>query len=162
MATKHQYRLYSITAGGYLSALQVGIQSLHAAAELSVQLDSPKSQSVYKAWAQEDKTAIILTAFNHAGVLQAYEQISPLAAKLGLPCALFREDEASLNGAATAMSVILPVELYAAKLIPENPEVECSIPTFVYTAEDGSARIYANTAPHFKLIEAIRSYPLYR
>lgn len=162
MASVEQFRLYTFVAGNYLSPLQAGIQSLHAAAELSVLPAEGRQSSIYRLWACEDKTVIVCNAANHAGVLKAFELIEPLANRLGLPCALFREDEVSLNGAATAMSVIVPANLYDVEFTPEREELEGSVSYYKHTQSDGSLTIYANTTPDYRFIEVLKSYPLYR
>lgn len=107
------YRLYSITAAGYLSRLQQGLQTAHVVGELFADTElMSKQRDALLAWARTDKTIIILSAFNHGGVIDAYQQLSPLADSLNLPSAIFREDMESMNGMATACGVIVPEQLY--------------------------------------------------
>lgn len=114
-----EYRFYSFVAGGYISALQAGLQTAHAVSEMSVdqevQFCLKPAGDVYKKWAEIDKTIIICNAFNHAGVEAAFEEFSYFANELDLPCVIFHEDEQSLNGVATATAIIVPEIYYNAK-----------------------------------------------
>ena len=120
-------RLYSFAAAQYLSPLQVGLQTAHATAELSRRYGSlcPR-HALYGQWADEHKTIVILSAVNHAGVLRAFEVLNQLGAELNLPSALFREDEQSMSGMATACACIVPesfynvVALYSDEQIPNS------------------------------------------
>lgn len=109
-------RLYSIVAHHYLSPLQCGLQTAHVVAELSLYKSNTDQAQDFNAWAHTDKTIIILGAGNHAGVLDAYDTLQPLANQLGIPCAIFREDEQSMNGMATACGLVVEEELWAAQL----------------------------------------------
>jgi len=106
-------RLYSFAAAQYLSPLQVGLQTAHATAELSRRYGPlcPR-HALYGQWADEHKTIVILSAGNHAGVLRAFEVLNQLGAELNLPSALFREDEESMSGMATACACIVPESFY--------------------------------------------------
>lgn len=114
-----EYRFYSFVAGGYISALQAGLQTAHAVSEMSVDQEAQfclkPAGDVYKKWAEIDKTIIICNAFNHAGVEAAFEEFSYFANELDLPCVIFHEDEQSLNGVATATAIIVPEIYYNAK-----------------------------------------------
>lgn len=104
------YRLYSFVANGYLSPLQCGLQTAHAIAEMSVKYnDDTRADHAYRTWAGEDKVIIICGAFNSKGVASCVMELNRTGADcLGLPVALFCEDEDSLGGAATACAVVVP------------------------------------------------------
>lgn len=114
----HNYRLYTFVAGLYLSDLQKGLQTAHVVSELHTLYRSytgvdTRETAILDEWAELDKTIIILSADNHAGVLNAFNMFGPMAVtSLQLPIALFREDEQSMNGMATACGVIVPQTLW--------------------------------------------------
>ena len=102
------YRLYTFVANHYISPLQCGLQTAHVVSELSqFKTNTPQWQK-FNAWAFNDKTIIICGAGNHAGVVSCFAELDRLCAQLGLPVAIFREDEQSMNGMATACGVIVP------------------------------------------------------
>jgi hypothetical protein len=110
------YRLYSFVANNYLSPLQCGLQTAHVVSELSRRYPAgSRSDAVYRDWATNDKTIIICGAGNHKGVLDCFVELDRLGDRgLELPTALFREDEQSMNGMATACGVIVPERYWGA------------------------------------------------
>jgi hypothetical protein len=111
------YRLYSFVANHYLSPLQCGLQTAHVVGDMSVRYRHDQSEKViYDSWASDHKTIIICGAGNHAGVKAAYEKIyfTRDLETTSLPSAIFREDEQSMNGMATACGIIVPHVVYDA------------------------------------------------
>lgn len=104
------YRLYSLT-NMYLSSLQKGLQTAHLISDLalSAQMDSEVDR-VFSAWASEDRTIIILNGGNSLS-LERWEQFLREYCQRW-PWAAFREDQQSLNGAITAVGVIVPGSVY--------------------------------------------------
>jgi hypothetical protein len=107
------HRLYSFVANHYLSPLQLGLQTAHAVGELSLFTKDSAQGKMYADWAMTSKTIIICGAGNQQGVIDCHNSIGDLARGLGLPCAIFREDTASMNGMATACGIILPETLWS-------------------------------------------------
>lgn len=105
-----KYRLYSLT-NMYLSSLQKGLQTAHLVSDLALaaQMDSEVDR-VFNAWASEDRTIIILNGGNSAS-LERWEQFLREYCQRW-PWAAFREDQQSLNGAITAVGVIVPESVY--------------------------------------------------
>lgn len=110
-ALGNEYRFYSFT-NFYVSSLQKGLQTAHAVSEMSVSKMSDKATAVYNDWAKIDKTIIILNGGNCAGLKDIFNICESFGEKLGLPVVKFHEDEQSLNGALTAVGIILPKNIY--------------------------------------------------
>jgi len=103
------YRLYAFVANHYLSPLQCGLQTAHVVSELSRFKPNMSQFKHFADWAANDKTIIICGAGNHAGVVACHAELKRTGGDaLGLPVALFNEDEQSMNGMATACGVIVP------------------------------------------------------
>ena len=100
------YRAYILT-NYYLSPLQCGLQSAHVVSEMSL-----KKHKHYKQWATEDKTIIILNGGN-SSQLVFFEAFLDNQVENKYCWAAFREDEMSLNGALTAVGIILPSDVYS-------------------------------------------------
>lgn len=120
------YRLYAFVANHYLSPLQCGLQTAHVVSDLSVKYVAPTHPAdVFYDWARDDKTIIICGAGNHQGVVDCFHELQRVADPLGLPYAIFHEDEQSMNGMATACGVIVPekyynVQFFDAKLMDDG------------------------------------------
>lgn len=110
------YRLYTFVANHYISPLQCGLQTAHVVSELSrFKINTPQA-TAFNAWAATDKTIIICGAGNHGGVMRCYAELVRTGGDpLQLPVALFREDEESMNGMATACGVIVPEQFWDVK-----------------------------------------------
>jgi hypothetical protein len=98
-----------------LAPLQHGLQTAHAVSEMSL-LEDPAMHQAYLAWASQHKTIIICNGGNSLQLDELYHQLKDLQARLlyqhDLPVVRFYEDEQSLNGALTAVCILLPEELY--------------------------------------------------
>jgi hypothetical protein len=78
---------------------------------------SLQNNDLYKEWAQNHKTIIILDAINSKGVRQAFGSLCKfsdigLAAQNAIPVTCFHEDDDSLDGAITAAACVLPESVY--------------------------------------------------
>jgi len=111
MSSKFNYRFYSFT-NMYVSSIQKGIQTAHVVSDMSVSLMTPDQKSAYDTWALNDKTVIVLNGGNQAMLDVIYSLAIPFGKKHGLPVVKFHEDEQSLNGALTAVGIILPETAY--------------------------------------------------
>jgi hypothetical protein len=105
-----EYRLYSFV-NYYLSSIQQGIQTGHAAVKLvreytSKNQDNQDSQMVSE-WADNHQTFVVLNGGNSENLLDVIRTVDDS----DLPWAYFREDEVSLGGIITAVGVIVP-EIY--------------------------------------------------
>lgn len=110
------HRLYSFTNKTYMSPIQLGIQTAHAVSSLMVKTqlaervgeDPQQTNARVVLWALESPTIMVCDGGNVASLLDLEERLGELADRLGLPWASFREDEASLAGAITAVCALVP------------------------------------------------------
>jgi hypothetical protein len=128
-------RLYSLT-NYYLSATQHGIQTAHLVSELS-RLDRAgalgkgkrSASAVFREWADNHKTIIVLNGGNSARLRYFHNALisSTLDQKTRIadhyPVVHFTEDADSLDGAWTAVGVILPESVYYAGALPQSDYV---------------------------------------
>lgn len=108
-------RAYFLT-NMYLSPIQKGIQTAHATAELFLKYHDSKEteKNILMEWARDHKTMIVLDGGNHKSLEKINHLLSGYGPEVHLPVACFREDEQSLNGAMTAVAVVLPERMYEA------------------------------------------------
>lgn len=99
----------------YLSSLQVGLQSAHVTADLSIKYDHNSKEFLsYKDWAKNHKTMIFLNGGNQENLIMIQNFLTH--DQNTHPWAYFREDEASLNNALTCVGVVLPARVYETKI----------------------------------------------
>lgn len=107
-----KYRMYCIV-NQYIAGIHAGIQSAHAIADLLVKYDgkgSTNQQVLARTWAEEHKTIIVLDGGYQSNLQSIYD----LAGKLGsIPSAAFCEEQKALNGAMTAVAMVLPEYMYS-------------------------------------------------
>lgn len=96
-------RLYTFV-NYYLSSIQQGVQTAHVVSELSL-----KGGDMYREWAANHKTIIILNGGNNAELVDLRGFISGVTT---YPNAAFYEDGQSLGGMMTAHGIILPELVY--------------------------------------------------
>lgn len=152
------YRLYAFVAGGYLSPLQLGLQTAHVVANISVAYNEWNHElAAYQTWAAEDKVIIICSAFNSQGVLDCFAELSRSGRALDLPMSIFFEDQESLNGAATACAVVVPQKYWDAK-----PLKDAANEIWAYEFIDASwvVTTYPLTHPEGQFIHHIKQYRL--
>lgn len=108
--TNQNYRLYCLT-NSYLSSLQKGLQTAHVVSEIySCATELPHEKKVFDQWADQDRTIIILNGGNCAS-LEDFRGFL-IYSNCRWPWAAFYEDKQSLNGAITAVGVIVPESVY--------------------------------------------------
>lgn len=162
MKRDHNYhgeelRIYTFTIHLYMSAKQVGIQSMHLGVEMGVKYKNTHDheEKVFDDWATGHKTAIVLGAYNLKGVTDAYNQIKELAPTLMLPFDKFHEDEDSLGGIMTCCGVVVPQSLYDAQ-----PDLDFE-DTYSYVhPRTGGKNYYHLGDPAYELIKLLKSKPL--
>ena len=154
------FRLYTFVANHYLSPLQCGLQTAHVVSELAAAYSDPsfKQHHFFQQWASLDKTIIICGAGNQQGVLDCHERLAALAPLLLLPFALFREDEQSMNGMATACGVLVPQEYWDVVYEPEFNR-------WAYSEKDTTGTVtricsYEETSAAEQFISHIKGYRL--
>lgn len=160
------YRLYSFVANHYLSPLQCGLQTAHVVSEIAVTEHLTKSlERSFIDWAQDDKTIIICGAGNHQGVLDCWAELQRTGINPGFVTgAIFREDEQSMNGMATACGVIVPERYWGAVF---QSRVDTGLEDrWVYSEKDqetGEVKkltVYDLNGPEGQFISHIKKYRL--
>ena len=126
--SENNYRFYSFT-NMYLSSIQKGIQTAHAVSEMydtyragdKISPTFARAKEALDEWANSDKTIIVLDGGNSRTLSELYNNLRCVVDtyKFGYPVVAFYEDEQSLNGALTAVGIILPESVYS-----RNSEIE--------------------------------------
>lgn len=159
------FRLYTFVANHYLSPLQCGLQTAHVVSELSRGHALSSARAAFDEWAAKDKTIIICAAGNHQGVLDCHAELVRTGdAALGCPVALFREDEQSMNGMATACGVIVP-ECYWNVVFEDGIENGLGYPRWSHAQIDDTGAVialheYPLTHPEGQFVNHIKKYRL--
>ena len=149
-----QYRFYSLT-NLYISDIQRGIQTAHAVSEMMSKYREPErvgandaaTTEIYTEWAEKDKTIIVLQGGPSGALHEAHEFIKIKAHRLTLPFVKFYEDEYSLNGALTAVGVVVPDYVYQYG----NEDAMSRIGKELTWAEQTSAQVLQKYLSGFKL-----------
>lgn len=114
-----QYRLYAFV-NYYLSSIQQGIQTGHAAVDMvrkyAADLPHSPNQKMMAEWADNHKTFITLNGGN-SGSLRMIKQVVSASA---YPWVTFSEDEESLGGIMTTVAVIVPENIYDARRVVDS------------------------------------------
>lgn len=107
-----QTRLYSIV-NQYISGIHAGIQTAHAMHEMFIKhppQGSSNADELVWQWAVSDKTIIVLDGGYQSNLERIFELMQGCRS---LPSAKFHEEQAALNGALTAVCIVLPEHMYA-------------------------------------------------
>lgn len=123
---QQELRLYSFV-NYYLSPIQQGVQTGHAAVDLVRKYNAPrgtpsaigKQIDMVADWADNFKTFIILNGGNNASLLEALSIVELNS----FPNIHFHEDAASLNGLLTCVAVVVPEDIFNCKPIREFGEI---------------------------------------
>lgn len=130
------YRFYSFVNNLYMSPIQLGIQTAHAATNMSIAYGHEDTRyDMYVEWASTNPVIMICQGHNVAGLQDLASTLGPLAERLILPFTTFNEDQASLGGVITAVAVLVPERLAGLKhKMVRSPEGD--VPEFFN--EDGT------------------------
>jgi hypothetical protein len=129
-----ELRLYSFV-NFYLSPMQKGIQTGHAAVDLTLKYSTAKpgmseeyaqKSLLVSNWAKYNKTFIVLEGGNSGALLNATQIIS----KSDFPYTIFCEDANSLAGLHTCTAVILPDYIFGARLMEDGVTYMYQHPTY--------------------------------
>lgn len=105
-------RMYCVV-NQYIAGIHAGIQSAHAISEMF--LDYPQRRNnagnLLWDWGDRDKTVIVLNGGYQSSLQELCEKLKPLSGTY--PWASFCEEQDALNGAMTAVAVVLPEYMYA-------------------------------------------------
>lgn len=104
-------RMYCVV-NQYIAGIHAGIQSAHAIAEVFRDYTPAKTKAgkLVLEWADEDKTIIVLNGGYQSSLQSLCEKLIPVSATY--PWASFCEEKDALNGAMTAVAVVLPEYMY--------------------------------------------------
>lgn len=156
-----ELRLYCFT-NFYLSSIQQGVQTGHAAVDLvrkytkdygkTANEITPTQTSMVERWADNFKTFIILNGGNNASILAATKIIS----KSYFPWVTFNEDEQSLGSIQTCVGVLLPENIFNAKANKLNGEII----NFEYIDNNKNIRIISIYDENFELVKLVKTASL--
>lgn len=133
----------------YLSPMQQALQAGHVISSIGancVEYAGGAQARLFHSWAVNHKTMILLNGGNSADIESTFKD---LILPLNLPCAIFYEDEYSLNNACTCAGVIVPTDICDAidavregeMLITENEPAAIAKTNFIsYVASLSLAR----------------------
>ena len=146
-----ELRLYSFV-NFYLSQIQQGIQTGHAAVQL-IRTYTDKKQKHHELvmdWADNHKTFIVLNGGHNA----ALEQTLEIVQRSGYPYSAFFEDGPSLGGLMTTVAVVLPENVFNARRFDPTSQIE----TYYWADPDGgSSEFFYPSSLEHELIKLIRS-----
>lgn len=93
----------------YLSSIQQGIQNAHVISTLSVKYEHGSRQdSVYREWAANHIVTVLCNGGNSKSIQEMYDLFEDLSKQgMPLPFAKFHEDNQSLDGALTAVGIVV-------------------------------------------------------
>jgi hypothetical protein len=120
-------RFYSFT-NRYTSGIHAGIQTAHAVHEMMTKYGAREDDraAAVRGWAEKHKTIIVKQAGYHASLNLLYDEFKEPAARLALPLVRWCESKEALNGATTAIGIIIPPSVYSLRLerdaIPSSPD----------------------------------------
>lgn len=161
-----EYRLYSFV-NYYLSPIQQGIQTGHAAVEImakyltniqsvqDLEPDSLINGHRVKDWAKKDKTFVILNGGNSAQIKNATSIISAS----GFPFAPFYEDNDSLDGIQTCVAAIVPETVFNTRRVDfdDDSHVWTYNPSEADAAEGIKPISWRRDSHMFDFVELIRT-----
>ena len=154
-------RLYSFV-NYYLSSIQQGIQTGHAAVDIVRKYTSDANlskrnteyqQHLVEKWADHDKTFIILNGGDSTGIDNATRTIS---ANNTFPWSIFKESSDSLSGIQTCVSVIVPAYIF--DVTKQYDTYGNSI--WVHLFDTSKQQVFNSTHVHYDLINLIKSCKL--
>lgn len=156
-------RMYCVV-NQYIAGIHAGIQSAHAMSEMFLDYSQRRNKAgnLLWDWADRDKTVIVLNGGYQSSLQELCEKLKPLSGTY--PWASFCEEQDALNGAMTAVAVVLPEYMYS----PQYAEVVdlVKLPGYnppqianQYRDEMGNT-IHNYTQPEKDLITMIKSFRL--
>lgn len=156
-------RMYCVV-NQYIAGIHAGIQSAHAMSEMFLDYSQRRNKAgnLLWDWADRDKTVIVLNGGYQSSLQELCEKLKPLSGTY--PWASFCEEQDALNGAMTAVAVVLPEYMYS----PQYAEVVdlVKLPGYnppqianQYRDEMGNT-VHSYTQPEKDLITMIKSFRL--
>lgn len=173
-----ELRMYSFT-NFYLSSIQQGIQTGHAAVELFVKyslygkttadiIGEQQRETLYD-WATNWKTFICLNGGDAAGVEEMFDFLNDQ--RHAFPFAPFLESEQALDGVMTTVTVILPARIFDTAALMRRRELPPGVSytfdrlldehRFAFDDDDGM-RVETFTLWEYELMTRLNQYSLAR
>ncbi|QXL90500.1 hypothetical protein [Salmonella phage NINP13076] len=157
-------RMYCVV-NQYIAGIHAGIQSAHAIAEVFLKYPHRrgKAGNLLWDWVLDDKTVIVLNGGYQSNLEDLCNKLEPLDNTY--PWDYFREEVVALNGAMTAVAVVLPEYMYDPQYIETSDLVyRPGIPSGLqiantYRDEKGGV-VHRYTQPEKDLITMIKSFRL--
>lgn len=156
-------RMYCVV-NQYIAGIHAGIQSAHAISEMFLDYSQRRNNAgnLLWDWADRDKTVIVLNGGYQSSLQELCEKLKPLSGTY--PWASFCEEQDALNGAMTAVAVVLPEYMYA----PQYVDIVDMLKLQVYTPpqvanqyRDEMGNVVHNyTQPEKDLVTMIKSFRL--
>jgi hypothetical protein len=118
-------RLYAFT-NMYMEGIHAGIQTAHALGELYNKYGMyPKEPEFAKLedWSKNHKTIYIYNGGLSSMLWDRYQALREFTLQFGLPIARFYESKEALNGALTAVALVVPEEYYRYHLLQKSPQM---------------------------------------
>lgn len=156
-------RMYCVV-NQYIAGIHAGIQSAHAMSEIFLDYSQRRNKAgnLLWDWADRDKTVIVLNGGYQSSLQELCDKLKPLSGTY--PWASFCEEQDALNGAMTAVAVVLPEYMYS----PQYAEVVDLVKLSVYTPpqianqhrDEMGNTVHSYTQPEKDLITMIKSFRL--
>ena len=132
-----ELRLYSFT-NFYLSSIQQGIQTGHAAVELFMRYDPRETFTIEAVqttemlydWAENWKTFICLNGGDSAGVQDMSDFLND--PRNPYPWAPFNESDPALDGVMTTVAVVLPERIFSTASLLRLRDLPASVLSYTY------------------------------
>lgn len=152
-----ELRLYSFV-NFYLSSIQQGIQTGHAAVRLVRKYAQPgyvKSVvDMANEWADRHETFIILNGGDYENICKIRDLIYSSADVF--PFCEFYESRSALNSMLTSIAIVLPETIFNVR--PEVVSVPgCNMKKYVYVDEAGEETVYAPGHRYYEFIDVLKS-----
>lgn len=153
-----KYRLYTFVNNVYMSPIQWGIQTAHVVSSMMVKYHQSERTDVFNNWAAISPTIIVCKGGILSTLQEIEQKIDFLGNSFNLAHASFCEDDESLGGILTCVGILVPEEIYEAKLcVNSDSQFASNFPLMRNHAITKSGRfVYKETDPdYFQLIELI-------
>ena len=156
-------RMYCVV-NQYIAGIHAGIQSAHAISEMFLDYSQRRNNAgnLLWDWADRDKTVIVLNGGYQSSLQELCEKLRPLSGTY--PWASFCEEQDALNGAMTAVAVVLPEYMYAPQYAGDIDLAKAmgyaSLEVANKYCDDLGNTVHNYTQPEKNLIAMIKSFRL--
>lgn len=156
-------RMYCVV-NQYIAGIHAGIQSAHAMSEVFLRYPQRvgSASNLLWDWASEDKTVIVLNGGYQSSLQELCNKLAPVSGTY--PWSSFCEEQDALNGAMTAVAVVLPEYMYSPQyldIVDLLKKPGYYPPQIVNQYRDELGNVVHNyTQPEKDLITMIKSFRL--